>query len=70
MKFYRVKIAGKAFRHSDYMETIAGELFTAKEVEKYSKPDKYGCKMKLEWLEPVEVSRNKTHWAFGARFAN
>ena len=70
MKFYRVKTAGKAFRHSDYMETIAGELFTEKEVENYSKPDKYGYKLKLEWLEPVEVSRNKTHWFFGARFAD
>lgn len=70
MKFYRVKVDGKVFRRSDYMQTIAGELFTAKEVEKYSKPDKYGYKMELEWLEPVEVSRNKTHWFFGARFAD
>lgn len=70
MKFYRVKVAGKRFHICNYMETIAGELFTEKEVEKYSKPDKYGCKMRLGWLEPVEIPRNKTHWLFGARFAD
>lgn len=70
MKFYRVKVDGKMFRRNTYIQTIAGELFTAKEVEKYSKPDKYGYKLKLEWLEPIEVSRNKTHWFFGARFAD
>lgn len=70
MKFYRVKIEGKIFRRAAYMQTIRNELFTEKEVEKYSKPDKHGYRMKLEWLEPVEVSRNKTHWLFGARFAD
>lgn len=30
MKFYRAKIAGKRFRIDNYMQTIAGELFTAK----------------------------------------
>ena len=70
MKFYRVKVGGKIFRRATYMETVVNELFTPKEVEKYSKPDKYGCKMRLDWLEPVEISRNKTHWLFGARFAD
>ena len=70
MRFYRVKIDGKIFRLTAYMQTIRNELFTEKEVEKYSKPDKHGYRMKLEWLEPVEVSRNKTHWLFGARFAD
>lgn len=40
---------------------VANELYTEKEVQKQN----------LNWnfLEPVEVSKKKVYWFFGARFA-
>lgn len=68
MLYYRVKTPDKLYRVNGYLQTIAGELYTPKEVEKYSVPDKHGCKMHAEWLEPVNLPKRNVYWAFGARF--
>ena len=39
---------------------IANELYTAKEVEKQG--------LNLNFLEPVQISKQKTFFCFGARF--
>lgn len=39
---------------------IGNELYTEKEAQKY-----FGG---LVWLVPVEISKNKTYYSFGARF--
>jgi hypothetical protein len=44
------------------MYYVPNELFTEKECKKYN-VDKALC-------TPVIVSKNKTHWFFGARFIN
>ena len=44
------------------MYYVANELFTEKECKKYN-VDKAMC-------TPVTVSKNNTHWFFGARFIN
>ena len=40
---------------------VANELYTEKEVQKQS--------LNRNFLEPVEVSKKKVYWFFGARFA-
>lgn len=59
MKFYRVT---KEIYNPDGHGTIMNELYTEKERE-----------TKFHWvpawcLEIVEISKQKTHWFFGARF--
>ena len=39
---------------------LGNELYTEKEAQKY-----FGA---LVWLDPVEISKNKTYYMFGARF--
>lgn len=41
---------------------IANELYTPRERERIANTDKF--------FEKVEISRNKTFWFFGARFAD
>lgn len=41
---------------------VANELYTPSEFRKIA-----NCK---SWFEEVEVNKNKTHWFFGARFAD
>lgn len=67
MLYYKVVKGDKLFRRRGYIQTVGGELFTPAEVERYSKPDKYGACLRPEWLEPVQVPKNKTYWFFGAR---
>lgn len=59
MSYYRVKPEndGKRLAHGYY--AIANELFTAKEAENLNA---------IRYCELVEISRNKTYRAFGARF--
>ena len=68
MLYYRVIKPDMLFRFNGYMQTISNELFTQAEFDKYSKPDKFGCKLDLKWLEPVNLPKNQTYFAFGARF--
>lgn len=68
MLYYRVKMPDKLFRFNGYMQTIGKELFTPAEYRKYSTPDKFGCFLHREWLEPVNVSKKRVYWFFGARF--
>lgn len=61
MKFYRVTIDGKHDYFTGYT-TIKNELLTEKERN-----------TKFRYLsdsifEPVEISKRKTFWSFGARF--
>jgi hypothetical protein len=48
---------------------IADELITAAELKKY-----FGITSenitRFPFLQPVEINKNKTHFAFGARFAD
>ena len=48
---------------------IPDELITAAELKKYYgiTPDNI---TNFPFLQPVEVNKNKTHWFFGARFAD
>ena len=65
MTYYKVKL----FADNKYWNPrlrngeiyIADELYTPKEVEKHN--------LNMDYLEEVNVSRKKTYWFFGARFA-
>lgn len=48
---------------------IADELITAAELKKYYGITPENIK-EFSFLQPVEINKNKTHWAFGARFAD
>lgn len=69
MLYYKVKTPDKLYRFNGYLQTVPNELYTPAEVKRYSVPDKHGCRMRPEWLEPVEVSKKRVYWFFGARFA-
>lgn len=68
MLYYRVVRPDMLFRFRGYLQTVPNELFTQGEVDKYGKPDKYGCRLERKWLTPVSISKNQTYFAFGARF--
>lgn len=65
MKYYKVK---QEYANNQYFSKagnylgfyIANELYTLREVIKYN--------LNLAYLEPVEVSKSKVYWSFGARF--
>lgn len=61
MKYYQVLPKYDNYRLPKMLIYIENELFTEKEVEKYGVNKKY-CK-------EVEIPKNQTYWAFGARFA-
>ena len=69
MLYYRVIKPDRVIRHKGFMQTVANELYTPAEFRKFSTPDKYGCRLRREWLEEVNISRKRTYWFFGARFA-
>jgi hypothetical protein len=46
---------------------IADELITAAELKKYFGITPENMK-EFPFLQPVEIPKNKIHWAFGARF--
>ena len=68
MLYYRVKIPDKLYRFNGYLQTVRNELYTPAEIKQYTAPDKHGCRMRLDWLEPVQVSKRRVYWFFGARF--
>lgn len=45
MLYYRVVRPDMLFRFRGYLQTVPNELFTQGEVDKYRKPDKYGCRL-------------------------
>ena len=70
MKYYRVKPEADGTRRYKYHrgggleidgEYISGELYTAREIEKY-----LGAFSGI--VEPVEIPKSKIYWFFGARF--
>lgn len=69
MLYYKVKTPDKLYRFNGYLQTVPNELYTPAEVKRYSVPDKHGYKMRPEWLEPVNISKRRVYWFFGARFA-
>lgn len=69
MLYYKVKTPDKLYRFNGYLQTVSNELYTPTEVKRYSVPDKHGYKMRPEWLEPVNISKRRVYWFFGARFA-
>lgn len=68
MTYYRVKVPDKVYRLDGYLQTVGGELFTPTEFRKYSTPDKYGAHLRPEWVDPVQISKRRVYWFFGARF--
>ena len=69
MLYYKVKIPDKLYRFNGYLQTVPNELYTPAEVKRYNVPDEHGYRMRPEWLEPVNVSKRRIYWFFGARFA-
>lgn len=61
MKFFRVKPEFDQARRKDGSILIGNELYTAAEKARFAIPEKA--------LETMEISRNKTFWSFGTRFA-
>lgn len=61
MTYYRVKEQYENMRRSDGSIYVGGELLTESETKKYNTPEHI--------LDAVNVSRKKTYWFFGARFA-
>lgn len=68
MIFYRVKTENKLYRVNGYLKTVKNEIYTQKELNKLAVPDRAGCFLRQEWLEEVNIPKNKTYWFFGARF--
>lgn len=68
MLCYRVIKPDRLIRFNGYIQTVGGELFTPAEYKRYSAPDKYGAHLRREWVEPVQVSKRRIYWFFGARF--
>ena len=68
MLYYKVIVPDKVYRFNGYLQTINNELFTPAEFRRLSSPDKFGCKLRPEWVKAVSHSRKRTYWFFGARF--
>lgn len=78
MQYYRVKKQydnkillsqkGKCLVNSGKF-LVAEELYTLKEWEKITKKYFFCCNP-ADYVEVVEVSKNKIYWFFGARFAD
>ncbi len=62
MLYYKVKADADNKKRLDGSIYIANELYTPKEIEK--------LKLNKAFLQPVEVSKNRVYFFFGARFAN
>lgn len=61
MRYYKVKPRFDQKKRLDGFILIAGELYTEKEKDRFDIP--------VSMLEEITVSRAKTYWSFGARFA-
>ena len=72
--YYRVKklADGRMYRYGSHgrsLYLIENELYTEKEYEKYSIPEKRtNLRMRPEWFEKIELTRKDVFWSFGARF--
>lgn len=69
MKFYKVNPAADQIRFNNPVtgwHLIANELHTVKEVNKMT----FTPKQIKQYFTPVEHSKFKTYWFFGARFQN
>lgn len=78
MKYYRVI---QKYDNTDYWKKrksknslyfggfiIGGELFTEKQLQRFANV-RFRNRLRIEQMvEPVEVSRKKVYWSFGARF--
>lgn len=78
MKYYKVI---QKFDNMDYWKKrkgktalyfggflIGGELFTEKEIARFAEV-RFRNRLRIEQMvEPIEVSRKKVYWSFGARF--
>lgn len=62
MVYYQVKKEYDNKRRSDGSIYVADELLTAAEVKRYNTPERY--------IKAVTVSKKKTYFFFGARFAD
>lgn len=61
MTYYKVTAEGDNKRIKRDYFLVKGELYTAKELEKYNVPTKF--------VVPVEIKKNRTAFVFGARMA-
>lgn len=81
MKYYRVlqiydqsiywkrgKIGKHCLIYGGFL--IGGELFTEKDLKRFDKVRFYNLHRIEQMVEPVEVSRKRVFWSFGARFAD
>ena len=72
MKYYRVKPEYDNLRKYNGKKVlydgiwIENELYTQKELEKLTKA---GFVVLYKYFDPVEISKKKTHYFFGARFS-
>lgn len=62
MLYYRIKKEFDQKKRKDGQIYIANELYTENEKSRFNIPEKY--------IESVNISRKKTHFAFGARFSD
>ena len=60
MKYFIVKKDGQIYNKGKFFILVKDELYTEKEVVRYG--------ISLARLEPVDVSKRKVYWLFGARF--
>lgn len=60
MRYYRVHKDGQMYSNGKYHTLVKDELYTENEVNKYG--------LNIHRLQPIEVSKKKTYWFFGARF--
>lgn len=65
MKYYKVKKDFRQFSSRGVHEFIEGELLTEKEFLYLEKI--LGVHLCPERFDPIEISKNKTAWVFGAR---
>lgn len=61
MKYYRVRKEFDNKRKGNNDIYIGNELYTIQEAKKQ--------KLNTNYMEMVEISKNKTYFSFGARFA-
>ena len=61
MQYFMIKWSADNKPRSDGSIYVGKELYTKREIEKYKTPNSF--------YEPFEISRRKTYWFFGARFA-
>ena len=60
MKYYKVKKEADQKRRKDGSIYVADELYTEKEAEKLN--------LNTDFMQPVNINKNRTYFFFGARF--